>query len=284
MFEEGQRLGVRGMVATHGMSAPTSLTVEQAQQATRLGAFIEFVSGTLATANAQAKIDRIADRHPQGRRRSRDPLIRSGSGRQPAACRWLRDVHRSAAQERVHRSGAGSDGEAESRAIAGTRIVRLDFRFRRPACGGCCSCSSRSPPLAWAQRRCRRRIRPSFSTQPPGPSSPPMTWASTNGTLIKRSSVTLPFAVQYVWQHPSTRFLYAAWSNGMQGDRHGITAFRVDTATGRAVAARTGHRDSPSSRAPHTRCERDACAGRLQQSEQPERAQPERRRHAGLRK
>jgi predicted metal-dependent phosphotriesterase family hydrolase len=61
MFEEGQRLGVRGMVATHGMSAPTSLTVEQAQQAARLGAFIEFASGTLATANGQAKIDRFAD-------------------------------------------------------------------------------------------------------------------------------------------------------------------------------------------------------------------------------
>jgi 6-phosphogluconolactonase len=52
------------------------------------------------------------------------------------------------------------------------------------------------------------------------------------GTLIKRSSVTLPFAVQYVWQHPSTRYLYAAWSNGMQGDRHGVTAYRIDTATG----------------------------------------------------
>ena len=61
MFEEGRRLGVRGMVATHGMSTPTSLSAEQAQQATRLGAFIEFVSGTLATANAQAKIDRLAD-------------------------------------------------------------------------------------------------------------------------------------------------------------------------------------------------------------------------------
>ena len=55
---------------------------------------------------------------------------------------------------------------------------------------------------------------------------------ATNGTLIKRSSVTLPFAVQYVWHHPSTRFLYAAWSNGMQGDRHGITAYRIDTTTG----------------------------------------------------
>ncbi len=61
MFEEGQRLGVRGMVATHGMSTPTSLTVEQAQRAVQLGAFIEFTSGTLAAASAQAKIDRFAD-------------------------------------------------------------------------------------------------------------------------------------------------------------------------------------------------------------------------------
>ena len=54
----------------------------------------------------------------------------------------------------------------------------------------------------------------------------------TQGVLTKTSSVTLPFAVQYVWQHPSTRFLYVAWSNGMQGDRHGVTAYRVDKATG----------------------------------------------------
>lgn len=53
-----------------------------------------------------------------------------------------------------------------------------------------------------------------------------------DGTLTKTSSVTLPFAVQYVWLHPSTSFLYVAWSNGMQGDRHGVTAYRVDKATG----------------------------------------------------
>ena len=61
MFEEGRRLGVRAMVATHGMSAPTALTGEQAQQAARLGAFVEFVSGTLANTSAQTRIDRIAD-------------------------------------------------------------------------------------------------------------------------------------------------------------------------------------------------------------------------------
>ena len=60
MFEEGRKLGVRGMVATHGMSPPTSLTVEQAQQAGRLGAFIEFTGGTAAASNAAARIDRIA--------------------------------------------------------------------------------------------------------------------------------------------------------------------------------------------------------------------------------
>jgi 6-phosphogluconolactonase len=56
-----------------------------------------------------------------------------------------------------------------------------------------------------------------------------------DGSLTQTSTVTLPFAVQYVWHHPTTRFLYAAWSNGMQGDRHGITAYRVDRATGGLV-------------------------------------------------
>ena len=55
---------------------------------------------------------------------------------------------------------------------------------------------------------------------------------ASDGSLARTSGVTLPFAVQYVWHHPSTRVLYAAWSNGMQGDRHGVTAFRVDKSTG----------------------------------------------------
>ena len=55
--------------------------------------------------------------------------------------------------------------------------------------------------------------------------------SAANATLTKGSSVTLPFAVQYAWPHPSKKFLYVAWSNGMQGDRHGVTAYRID-ATG----------------------------------------------------
>lgn len=60
MFEEGKKLGVRAMVATHGMGSPTSLTAEQAKRAIGLGVLIEFVSGTLATPNAQTKIQQLA--------------------------------------------------------------------------------------------------------------------------------------------------------------------------------------------------------------------------------
>ena len=56
--------------------------------------------------------------------------------------------------------------------------------------------------------------------------------SASQGSLTKTSSVTLPFAVQYAWPHPSTRVVYVAWSNGMQGDRHGVTAYRVDKTTG----------------------------------------------------
>jgi hypothetical protein len=61
MFREGKRAGVQQMVATHGMAAPTNLTVEQAKTAIGLGAFVEFCAGTLATPGAQAKIDHFAE-------------------------------------------------------------------------------------------------------------------------------------------------------------------------------------------------------------------------------
>ena len=60
MFEEGQRLGVRAMVATHGMGPPTSLTVDQAKRANALGAFIEFTGDTMQGPNARARVERIA--------------------------------------------------------------------------------------------------------------------------------------------------------------------------------------------------------------------------------
>jgi len=61
VFREGQRQGVKRMVATHGMAAPTFLTIEQAREAAKLGAFIEIVGGNLAGKDAQMKIDRFAE-------------------------------------------------------------------------------------------------------------------------------------------------------------------------------------------------------------------------------
>ena len=63
-----------------------------------------------------------------------------------------------------------------------------------------------------------------------------------HGTLTRQSSVTLPGFVQEAWAASSTPFLYVAWSNGgasylgsgvaASGDKHGVTAFRIDAASG----------------------------------------------------
>jgi 6-phosphogluconolactonase len=53
--------------------------------------------------------------------------------------------------------------------------------------------------------------------------------------LIKRSEVTLPANIQYVWPHPSRRYLYAVSSNGgpqVTGDTHRANALTIDQATG----------------------------------------------------
>jgi hypothetical protein len=61
IFAEGQRLGIRGMVATHGLSPPTSLTVAQARTAIRLGAFVEFTGGAVGNWSGRERLDRIAE-------------------------------------------------------------------------------------------------------------------------------------------------------------------------------------------------------------------------------
>ena len=61
MFEEGKRAGVRAMVATHGMSPPTSLSVEQARRAGQLGVFVEFTGDTMIGPNTQSRVDRFAE-------------------------------------------------------------------------------------------------------------------------------------------------------------------------------------------------------------------------------
>jgi 6-phosphogluconolactonase (cycloisomerase 2 family) len=53
-------------------------------------------------------------------------------------------------------------------------------------------------------------------------------------SLVKRASVTLPQNVQEAWPHPSRRYLYVTWSNNVGGaaGQHGVTAFRIDPASG----------------------------------------------------
>ena len=54
--------------------------------------------------------------------------------------------------------------------------------------------------------------------------------------LHRRSAVTLPAHVQYVWPHASRQYLYVASSNsapglgGVVGDQHHVSAFRIDAA------------------------------------------------------
>jgi 6-phosphogluconolactonase (cycloisomerase 2 family) len=50
--------------------------------------------------------------------------------------------------------------------------------------------------------------------------------------LVPRAAVTLPENVQYAWPHPSRRMLYVASSNGPDNDRHFVTAFAIDPASG----------------------------------------------------
>jgi uncharacterized protein DUF6282 len=61
LLQEGRRQGAAHMVVTHAMNPPIVMAVRQMQEAARLGAFIEFVGGSLAAAGAAARIDGFAD-------------------------------------------------------------------------------------------------------------------------------------------------------------------------------------------------------------------------------
>jgi hypothetical protein len=61
MLGEGRKLGVQHMVVTHAMNAPVLMNVAQMQEAAKLGAFIEFVGGSLRSSDAPARMDRFAD-------------------------------------------------------------------------------------------------------------------------------------------------------------------------------------------------------------------------------
>jgi hypothetical protein len=61
LLGEGRRQGVQRMVVTHAMNTPVEMSVAQMQDAAKLGAFIEFVGGTMLSSDAPARVDRFAD-------------------------------------------------------------------------------------------------------------------------------------------------------------------------------------------------------------------------------
>jgi hypothetical protein len=61
LLREARRQGVQRMVVTHAMNAPVLMDVPQMQEAAKLGALIEFVGGSPAGPDAEARITRIAD-------------------------------------------------------------------------------------------------------------------------------------------------------------------------------------------------------------------------------
>jgi hypothetical protein len=61
LLREARSQGVQRMVVTHALLAPVLMNLDQMQEAVRLGAFIEFVGGSLAGAGANARMDTFAD-------------------------------------------------------------------------------------------------------------------------------------------------------------------------------------------------------------------------------
>ena len=61
VIREARARGVQYVVATHGMSGPTKLSVAQAQEAARMGAYIEFVYGGLVEKDSKLTVEKYAE-------------------------------------------------------------------------------------------------------------------------------------------------------------------------------------------------------------------------------
>ena len=61
LLREGRRQGVRQMVVTHAMLAPVLMDLPRMTEAVKLGAFIEFVGGSLATKDAPDRLTRFTE-------------------------------------------------------------------------------------------------------------------------------------------------------------------------------------------------------------------------------
>jgi hypothetical protein len=61
VLREAKRQGVQRMIVTHAMNTPVSMSLAEMREAAGLGAYIEFVGGSLTTPDAEARINRYAE-------------------------------------------------------------------------------------------------------------------------------------------------------------------------------------------------------------------------------
>jgi 6-phosphogluconolactonase (cycloisomerase 2 family) len=91
-----------------------------------------------------------------------------------------------------------------------------------------------APRAAWSQPRSGK----AFFYASTGPALAVHQVDVEGASLTRQGTVTLPADVQYAWPHPSAPFLYVVSSNGgaaslgVKGDRHYLTALRIDPASG----------------------------------------------------
>jgi hypothetical protein len=60
LVRAAQQMNIRRTIVTHAMNTPVEMSVAQMQEAAQLGAFIEFVGGSLAGQESAARLDRFA--------------------------------------------------------------------------------------------------------------------------------------------------------------------------------------------------------------------------------
>jgi hypothetical protein len=61
VIREARARGIQHVVATHGMAGPTNLSVAQAQEAARMGAYIEFVYGATLEKGGTLTVEKYAE-------------------------------------------------------------------------------------------------------------------------------------------------------------------------------------------------------------------------------
>ncbi len=61
VIREARARGIQHVVATHGMAGPTNLSVAQAQEAARMGAYIEFVYGGTLEKGSKLTVEKYAE-------------------------------------------------------------------------------------------------------------------------------------------------------------------------------------------------------------------------------